>query len=196
MPRPDLIPARGAIAEPLLLEVERALNAQDMARIGDAPKVSVPILQRLRATHHRQAQLLAEGKSVTEVAAIVGCTPQRLTQLQVDPTFTNLIQFYQDQIMSQAIGDAARLRDKIIDVGEMAVDELRDRLEDDNKRSKMPVGEVRKLAEFAMDRTVAPPKTSQPASTQPSAITINFGTPVKHDTEGGPLVEGKIERES
>ena len=158
MAKPDLIPARGAVAEPLLLEVTRSLTAGDMARLSEAPKVSVPILQRLRATHHRQAQLLASGKKVNEVAMIVGCTVQRLVQLQVDPTFSELVSYYQDQLMTAAMEDSTRLQAKIVDVGEMAVDELKDRLEDDDRRAKMPVGEIRKIAEFAMDRTVAPPK--------------------------------------
>jgi hypothetical protein len=54
------------------MEVTRELTAQDLARLSEAPKVTVPILQKLRATHHRMAQLLAQGKSVGEVAAIVG----------------------------------------------------------------------------------------------------------------------------
>lgn len=189
MARRDIIPNRGAIAEPLLMEVERELTQQDLARLGEAPKVSVPILQKLRATHHRQAQLLASGKTVSEVAMIVGCTVQRLVQLQVDPTFAELVAFYQDQVMTAMMEDTVRLQAKIVDVGEMAVDELQARLEDDDKRAKMPVGEVRKIAEFAMDRTVAPAKTAPPPNTAPSAITINFGTPIDK-----PAVDGTSTR--
>jgi|HubBroStandDraft_2_1064218.scaffolds.fasta_scaffold141923_1 hypothetical protein len=90
---PDLIPSRGAVAEPLVLEVVRELTPGDIARLSEAPKVGVPMIQRLRATHHRQAQLLAAGHSLTEVAAIVGCTTARLTQLQNDPTFIDLVAY-------------------------------------------------------------------------------------------------------
>lgn len=200
MSRPDLIPSRGAIAEPLVLEVTRELTPSDLRRLGDAPKTSVPILQRLRATHHRQAQLLAEGRSVNEVAVIVGCTTQRLVQLQVDPAFNELISYYQDQIMSAMIADAARLKDKIIDVGEMAVDELRDRLEDDDRRRGVSIGEIRKIAEFAMDRTVAPPKVAAPPTQAPAAITINFGTGLRPTAaiarEDTKTIEGKVEEKT
>jgi hypothetical protein len=198
MARPDLIPSRGAIAEPLLMEVERELTREDLTRLGDAPKVSVPILQKLRATHHRQAQLLAKGHSPTEVAAIVGCTVQRLVQLQVDPTFTELVSYYQDQIMSAMIQDSARLADKLVDLGELAVDELRERMEDDDKRKNMQTGNVLKIAEFAMDRTVAPPKATTNAQAAPSAITINFGTPlrvVEPLTSDQKVIEHKTEDE-
>lgn len=195
MPRPDIIPSRGAIAAPLLMDVTRALESADLANLSASPKTSVPLLQKLRATHHRQAQLLAQGLSVNEVAVIVGCTPQRLVQLQVDPTFTELVSYYQDQILSAMIEDSARLRDKIVDVGEMAVDELRDRLEDDTRRSKLPVGEIRKIAEFAMDRTVAPPKAAPAPQVAPAAITINFGTGLRPTAAPAATIEGKVEAE-
>jgi hypothetical protein len=193
MAKGDLIPSRGAVAEPLLMEVSRELKPDDLLRLADAPKVNVPVLQKLRATHHRQAQLLAQGKTVGEVAMIVGCTPQRLTQLQSDPTFSDLVTYYQDQIMVLALEDGARMRDKIVDVGEMAVDELRERLENDAKRQAMPVGEIRKIAEFAMDRTVAPPKAAPQTQTAPTQVTISFGTPIRAPDDA-PMIEGKAEK--
>jgi hypothetical protein len=179
VPSPDLIPLRGAIAEPLTLEVLRNLTPEDLSRAGDAPKVNVPILKKLRAIHHRQAQLLAQGRSPTQVATIVGCTVQRLVQLQRDPSFSELVAQYQDSVMVQALEDGARLRDKIVDVGEMAVDELRDRLEDPARLASTRTGELRKIAEFAMDRTVAPPKAAPMQTNPPTAVTINFGTTLR-----------------
>lgn len=199
MAKPDLIPSRGAIAEPLLMEVTRDLTAEDMLRLGQAPKVGVPILQRLRATHHRQAQLLAQGKTLNEVAAIVGCTSQRLVQLQTDPTFAELVHYYHDQSMVGLMEDAARLQAKLVDVGEMAVDELRHRMEDDVARSKMRTGDVRQIAEMAMDRTVAPPKATQNIQQPPNTVTINFGTPVRNverdAIEQGKTIEAEVLKE-
>jgi hypothetical protein len=188
MPRPELIPSRGAVAEPLTLEVTRELTASDLLRLSEAPKVGVPLLQKLRATHHRMAQLQASGKTMGQIAAIVGCTTARLTQLQGDPTYTELVAYYNDQIMTAMIEDSARLRDKIVDAGEMAVDELRDRLEDDAKRTRMSTSDVRQIAEFAMDRTVAPPKAAPMQSVVPGNITINFGTPIKQP----PTLDGTL----
>ena len=181
MPReiPDLLPSRGRVAAPLLLEVRGELDPKDLDRLSQAPKTSVPVLQKLRAIHHHQARLLAQGKSYGEIAAIVGCTTQRLVQLVVDPAFSSLVEYYKDQLMETMLSDSARLQDKIVDVGEMAVDEMRERMENDERRRKLPIGEIRKIAEFAMDRTVAPPKPPLPASNTPSAITINFGTSLR-----------------
>lgn len=189
MAKVPLIPSRGAVAEPLLMEVTRELTATDLDRLSQSPKVNVPILQKLRATHHRQAQLLASGKTPTEVAAIVGCTVQRLVQLQIDPTFAELVAYYQDQTMVAFLEDNARVQAKIIEVGELAIDELQERLEDDKQRKAMPIGEVRKIAEFAMDRTVAPPKAAPPQNVTPTSVTINFGTPID---QPGKTVDGKV----
>ena len=189
----QMIAGRGAVAQPLLMEVIREITVHDLMRLGDAPKTAVPVLQKLRATHHRQAKLLAEGKSVKDVAIIVGCTPQRLTQLQVDPTFSQLVSFYQDQINSSMIEDAARLKDKLVDIGEMAVDEIRDRLENDGQRRSMPTHILKQIAEMALDRTVAPPKTSMPNTNVPPSITISFGTPVRQEQTAEVIIEGKVE---
>lgn len=175
----ELLAARGAIAAPLRLEVSRELTQADLTRLHDAARTGVPPIQKIRAIHHRQALLLAEGKTPTQVAAIVGCTVQRLVQLQNDPTFTDLMSYYKDQMIVTHLSDAQRLQGKLIDAGEMAMDEIISRLEDPEKISKIPIAEVRKIVEMASDRTVAPPKTSTPAVTPPQAITINFGTSVR-----------------
>jgi len=185
----ELIPSRGAIAEPLILEVRRELTPVDLQRAGDAPKVGTPVIQKLRATHHRQALLLAQGKSVKEVASIVGCTPQRITQLQTDPMFVELLSIYKDQMIVASLEGGQRLQAKIIDAGEMAVDELVSRLENDKDRAAMPVGEVRKIAEFAMDRTVAPPKSAPQQNTTPAVITMNFGTGLRPQVETSVTIE-------
>jgi len=178
MVRGDLIPSRGAIAEDLSLEVLRELTLDDMKRLADSPKLGVPVIQKLRSIHHTQARMLAEGKKLIDVANAVGCSTQRLVQLQNDPTFAELVIYYRDQINVVAIDRAQRMQEQILDVGEQALDELQARMDDEEKRSKMPVGEIRKLAEFAMDRTVAPPRTVNNAPTAPATVTINFGTPV------------------
>lgn len=189
----DLIPDRGAIAAPLRLEVARELTPDDLLRLADAPKSGVPVLKRARAIHHRQALLLAEGRPVAEVAMIVGCTAARLVQLQNDPTFQELMHYYTDQLTKALFDDAERLKHKILDLGEMAVDELHARMEDEGQRAAMPTGEVRKLAEFAMDRTVAPPKSAAGGPTMPEKITINFGTALKSTPEDKTkTIEGQV----
>lgn len=178
----DVVPLRGALAAPLVLEVVRELVDSDLKDLLNSPNIDVPVLKKLRAIHHRQAALLAEGKTNNEVAAICGTTAQRIVQLKQDPTFKELVGYYQDQIITMQLEDSARVRDKLVDLGEMAVDELRDRLEDEGKRNAMPTGEIRQVAQMALDRTVAPPKSTTNITTTPAVITLDFGGKGFRDT--------------
>lgn len=182
-----VVPLRGVLADPLHFEVIRQLVPDDLKDLINAPVTSVPVLQKLRAIHHRQAVLVAEGRTNNEVAAIVGSTPQRISQLKNDPAFQNLVSYYQDQIITAQLEDGARLKDKLVDLSEMAVDEMRERMEDDSKRQAMPVGEVRKIAEFGLDRTVLPPKSTTSITTQPQTITLDFGGKGFREVEKKPM---------
>lgn len=51
-------------------------------------------IEEMRANHHLQARLLAEGREVDEVAAIVGKTASQLESLLDDPTFRELMAYY------------------------------------------------------------------------------------------------------
>ena len=179
MNKADLFPPAGRPRK-LHMEVVRELTAEDLRalRTPAACASGPPPLQKLRASHHQQAKLLAEGKKIVEVAAIVGVTPERIHQLQHDPAFIELVAYYQDQIMSAALDDARRVQGKLVDIAEMAVDELSERLEDEGARKAMPIGELRKIAEMGLDRTVAPPKATSSAPPPPTAITLNFGSAI------------------
>ena len=190
----DLIPLRGAAVEPLFLEVVRDLTAADLADLINSPVTSgPPPLQKLRATHHRCAVLLAEGKDCAEVAAIVGMTPQRVRDLRdKDPAFRELLHYYSDQVISVQLEDSARIRDKLIDVAELAVDEIRDRLEDPEKMKKIPIGEIRQIAAMGLDRTVAPPKATTAQVLAPTQITLNIGN-AQPNMVSGVVIENQGE---
>lgn len=194
MPGADLIPARGRVPKPVVFEVVRELEPQDLLRLADGPMVRVPPIQRVTARHHRQAQLIAEGRAHVEIAAIVGTTPQRLTQLMKDPTFLELVAHYHDQVMVTQMEDGQRLRAKLVDVAEVALDEIAERLSDEGKIKSIHISELRKVVELGADRTVAPPKSASGAPVTPAQITFNFGsTPAmtaKTDGTDAKLIEG------
>lgn len=171
----NVLPLRGALAAPLSIEFVRELSADDLKDLLNAPRTDVPVLKKLRAIHHRQAALLAEGKTNNEVAAICGTTPQRVVQLKQDPAFKDLMHYYEDQIITLQLEDSARLRDKAVDIGEMAMNEMAERLEDDAKRTALPMSELRQVAADMLNRTVLPPKATTNIVTAPQIITLDFG---------------------
>jgi hypothetical protein len=174
----DLIPKRGSVGKALVLEIVRELEPADLALLSAdfKPRTGPPPIQQLKAIHHRQAELLAQGMKVIDVARALGTTPARIHQLQKDPTFVEAVAIYRSRLHDQTMDDANRIQGKLVVAAEMALDELNDRLEDPAKRSQIPLGELRKVVEMGGDRTVAPSKSAGPQSTVPSRITLNFST--------------------
>lgn len=161
-----------------MMTISHQLEAEDLMRLTteDAPRVAAPILQRLRASHHAAARHLATGKSIRETAILVGRTPQRIGDLTRDPAFQELMHYYNDQKAEVSITDSNRIQEKLVEMAELATDELLDRLEDPVKVAALPAGELRQIAAMGLDRTVAPPKTAIPGAVVPTQITFNMGT--------------------
>jgi hypothetical protein len=171
----------------------RDLTAADLARLANALPTTIPPLKKMRATHHKQAQLLALGHKPTEVARVCGTTPSRLSVLQNDPTFSELISYYQSQQSEVAIETHKRVQETLVDVLELAANEIQERLSDDTKLSRLDVSELRKIAEFAADRTVAPPRATQQGSTlPPTKISLNFGFVKKESKQEKLLPDATI----
>lgn len=168
----ELIPSRGAFRS-IDLEVVREITPADIIALANAPKVPQVSPLKLRAIHHNQARLLAQGKAIKEVALLTGRTPQSITDLQKSPAFVDLVSYYSDQINTAALEDAVRIKAKLVDAAEVAVDEIQDRLEDEAKRKSMPIGELRKIAELGLDRTVAPPQAT-PSNQPPPPVQMTF----------------------
>ena len=175
-----MLPSRGRPGLSLMMTVERELTVVDLVALSTgeiaAPVQGPPTIQKLRASHHAVAIALAAGRSVQETAYMVGYTPQRVSDLQSrDPTFQNLLAYYRNQATEVAVNDSNRIQAKLVDLGEAALDEIIGRVDDDALRAQMPLGELRQLAAMSLDRTVAPPKTTQPVTIVPTKITFNMG---------------------
>ena len=188
----SLLPRRGSM-KTLAFEVVRQLEPEDILKVGTGNALAHRPLQQIRAIHHRLAQLLAQGFTHLEVAAMAGSSTQRIAKLVADPTFQELISYYQDQIGERQIEDGQRIQEKLKIAAESALDELTERLEDDEKRSAMPTSELRKIVELGADRTVAPPRQSIQLTQQPANITLNIGQPRFAETNAQKQIpEGKI----
>jgi hypothetical protein len=192
-----LAPTRTPAA--ILMSVERELTAEDVLSFagadGSTPEPVCPKpIARLRASHHRAAQLVAAGHlSYTEISFAMGRGLSAITNLMRDPAFAQLVQYYQEQIAENFITDAQRLNAKLLDIADLATEEIRDRLEGEPPTNPIPTSELRQLATMGLDRTVAPPKTAQPVQTLPTQITFNIGNKelkqiqvIEHDDDQQP----------
>lgn len=179
-----MLPKRGRPGIPIFMQVERDLTPEDLRLLeigvdddgNPLPKKAPPMLQRLKASHHTAARLLAAGLSVKEVATKVGRTPQRIGDMQrTDPAFQDLIAYYESMIEETDLEEIREMQGMFRGIGLDALDEVRERLDDPKRRAEIPMSELRMLATAAADRTDAPVKVAQPVQTTPQKITIRLG---------------------
>jgi hypothetical protein len=191
-----MLPKRGRPGQVLLFEVERELTPADLLRLAtdsSIEKVGPPMIQRLKANHHAIARYLASGRTVIETAELTGMTPQRVGDLErTDPAFRDLLAYYRDQIDVIGVNEANEFRGNLRHIGRRSLEIIKDKLADENIVAGMSIDEARRLAEMALDRTDAPPRTAQNITPPPTHITFNMGPrkiePKVIDHEGSPVV--------
>jgi hypothetical protein len=184
MPRPiDFLPIDPQTRPRILLNFEfiRDLTHDDLIQLQDttnSPTRAVQPLKVIRAIHRKTAMLVAAGFSDVDIAIMVGRTPASINSWRnSDPAFRELVEGFQKQIENSTLDVAEALRNEALDVAQLAWMELRERLEDDEKRAKISTSEIRQIAQLAGDRTHLPPKTAVPPAATPTNITFNIPGP-------------------
>jgi len=111
---------------PLDLEVIRELKTGDLETILTSPKAGTGVtLAAIRHGHHLLAQALAKGCKPGEASLITGYSPSRISILQSDPAFAELISHYKSLVDERFTEVAERMKA----LGLSAMDELQERLE-------------------------------------------------------------------
>lgn len=106
-------------------EVLRELTNADLALLETERGVQPTHISRLSNRHHSLARCLASGLSISDACAITGYTPSRVSILRGDPSFEELIAFYQGP-------NAERVQDlgaKLLENATVAAEILAERLE-------------------------------------------------------------------
>lgn len=151
----DIIRTRGRAERPVTAELLRPLTEADLALLGEEKGSAAPPLKRLRDRHHAIARLLAGGMRPGQVAAITGYDISRISILQDDPAFKELLAFYREDVN-------AAYRDMHEQLAGMSLDALtvlRERLEEDD--AQFTTGQLLEMVRSGADRTGHGPKTVQ-----------------------------------
>lgn len=158
------------------LEIVRPLTPGDLQE-PKSKGVTTPAVQKIRLSHHLIARLVAEGKKGVEIAAITGYSQSRVSLLQKDPAFAELVGYYAQQVQGKFVDVHERLAALQAD----AVQELQDRLDAGEKLTTFELMEIVKLG------------NKQGVGGQPSG-----GTPAVQITfvgaEGAPTIEGEWDK--
>lgn len=117
--------------ETLTGRVARELTAEDIANCAQAVGVGIsqsPPIKTLRDRHHKAAQLMAQGTlTLAQISQVTGYSQSRLSVLQADPSFAELLSMYRNQreeIFTDTVTKMKALTDDAVEV-------LQERLEHD-----------------------------------------------------------------
>lgn len=180
----DSFRTRGRAARPIVAEVVRELNVNDIALLQEEKNTGGQALKRLSDRHHALARNLAEGMSPGDAAIVCGYVLSRVSILQTDPAFKELVEFYRRDIQAQYVG----LHEQLSGLAKDAAAELADRLEETPE--KISVGQLMELTKMGADRTGFGPQTS--------ALNVNVNVDLASKLEAArkrvadrKLIEGK-----
>lgn len=157
-----------------LLDSLPGLGARTRSRLqghgAQAEKVSVI---RLKAAHHRLASLIAAGLSNQEVGALTGYAPNYIRDLHgFNPAFQELVAYYTTRHEQELLD----VRAKQARLGELAIDELTDRLTE--LPDSFTNNELLAVVESATNRPRAVELAAKHplGPLQPAAVNIQFVT--------------------
>lgn len=151
----EIFRTRGRAAIPVSGTVVRELDRVDLQLLNNEKgSVSSPI-KRLGERHHALARNLASGMSPGEAAIVCGYSSSRVSILQDDPAFKELLNFYREDVNATYRG----LHEKLAGLAEDAADILATRLEEEE--DKVSIGQLMEITKLGADRTGHGPQTSQ-----------------------------------
>ena len=150
----ELFRTRGRASVAIEASVVRELDKADIVLLAQE-KGSVPsAIKRLSERHHALARNIASGMSPGEAAVLQGYSASRVSILQGDPAFKELLAFYREDAQRPYRDLHNRLSGLALD----AAEELSLRLEDEPE--KVSIGQLVELTKMGADRTGHGPQTS------------------------------------
>lgn len=139
----------------LTWRLARPLVRADLAMLAEKRDTKASTLKKLTDRHHRLARLLAEGEKPGAAALRCGYTPSRVSILQADPTFQELVEFYRQEVHEVYIDG----HEMMASVRNMALQIIADRMEEEPEKVKL--AEALEVVKTTADRSGMGPSTKQ-----------------------------------
>lgn len=144
-----------------------ALTPEDAAMLHQLEAQPRPI-DRVRQKHHLLARYIAKGYGLGEAALLAGYGTGTARQLELDPTFQELVRYYSLELEPFKEQMVVKLQA----ISMEAADEILDRLDDHELRTKMPTKQLEALVTLGTDRLGLPPKQAA----QELNVNVNIAT--------------------
>jgi hypothetical protein len=152
----------GRAQKPIVVGETRELELEDLESLQVETATKPKPLKKLRNRHHQLAKMLADGVSEGDASIMCGYTNSHISILKADPSFKDLVTFYQEKVDDKYLD----LHEKIAGLGEDAVDEITERLT--NEPEEFSVGQLLEVSKMALDRSGYGPQTS-------TNVNVNIG---------------------
>lgn len=143
----EMFRTRGRAPKPVIATVVRELDSTDLALLMTEKGSKPSAIKRLTERHHALARNLASGMQVSDAATFCGYTISRVSILQDDPAFKELLAFYREDAQRPYRDLHNRLSGLALD----AAEELSNRLEEEPE--KVTIGQLVELTKMGADRT-------------------------------------------
>lgn len=191
--------ARQTQAEVSPLQYVRDLTPADveMARscreeIGVFRGGSIQRLHKIRHAHHQLARLCAEGVRDVQIAAMTGYSVPHLHTLRRDPLFQELVAYYKAGVEAQYLS----VHERRGEIGALAMEHLRERLEDDVEAAKISTKTMMELAEFGQGDKIKAQAMQDMNASRSSGVQVNISFPQQVADGSGRtapvVIEGKV----
>lgn len=145
----------GRKSAPIEAVVARPLRQADFVLLSECRSVAPIPIERITERHHAAARLTAQGLKPGEIAAILGYTVARLSNLRRDKAFQDLVELYMDTKEAEFVEVNARMAG----ISKDALVLIQERLEEDHENISLK--ELRETAVVFADRTGHGPTSSQ-----------------------------------
>lgn len=179
-------PATGLV--PLVVGESRPLTDADMKMLELGRAVQPSSLTQIRARHHALARALAQGMRPGIAAATYGYSVSRVSVLQGDPTFAELVEHYR----REEGFDAAKVNERLTAITVEAIDVVVKRLEEEPE--KIDMKDLHKLIALGADRTGFGPK-----STKEVDVNVGFGAKLQAAQarleKATKMIEGEVAKD-
>jgi len=160
---------RGRAAQPITAVQIRELVESDLALLATERGITPQPIKKLRDSHHGLARALAAGMTPAQCQIITGYSPSRISILQADPAFQELVSHYRG-LETELHAD---MIERMKTLGLDSLEELRERLED--KPEDFSPNMLLEIVKTMADRTGAGPATKSTSVN----VQVNYADMVK-----------------
>jgi len=148
----DILRTTGRASRPLQAELVREITPADLALLATEKGVKPAPLVKLRASHHALARCLAGGMKPAEAGMVTGYSASRISVIQADPSFQDLVKLYEGEAQSNYEAGMEAMRSLHLD----SVELLHERVQ----AEAIETDELIKVVEKTSDRIGLGPKST------------------------------------